>query len=221
MPKWKPLKGMKFGKLTVLEDFRSEERHYHMCKCICDCGNSCVKRACELTSKGLHTCPVCGKERTIKSKIKHGMSHTKFFERWLVIKRRCYDKNFRHYKNYGGRGIQVCDRWKDSFENFKDDMHKSYLDHVAKYGEKNTFIDRINVNGNYSPENCRWATRHVQNLNKRTTRYYTFEGKQYNIYELTEKFNATDRELLRGRLKNNKYNVDYVYKRWYVNEQVD
>lgn len=219
MPKWKPLKGMKFGKLTVLEDFRSEERHYHMCKCKCECGNECVKRACWLTSKDvIKTCPECGAKREIEARTKHGMSDTPFFSRWQIMKRRCYDKNLIGYKNYGGRGIKVCDRWLESFENFRDDMYESFQKHCEEFGEKNTSLDRIDVNGDYCPENCKWASRYEQNFNKRNNRRYVFNGKEYNIYELTEAWGEKDKELLRCRLKNNKYDVDYVYKRWYINE---
>lgn len=134
------------------------------------------------------------------------------------MRRRCYDKNFVGYKNYGGRGISVCDRWKDSFENFYEDMHESFDKHVEKFGEKDTTLDRIDVNGNYCKENCRWETRFVQSINKRNVRIYTFNKKEYNIHELAELFNESNITTLRSRLGNNNFNTDYVYNRWYKNE---
>ena len=79
---------------------------------------------------------------------------------------RCYNSNKENYSRYGGRGITVCDRWRTSFENFYEDMGKSYEEHVDEYGEKDTSIDRINVDENYCKENCHWSTRSEQQLNK-------------------------------------------------------
>src|SRR5574344_1262502 len=79
---------------------------------------------------------------------KHGMTNTKFYNTWKSMKRRCYCKTFMAYCNYGGRGIVICDRWLD-FNNFKKDMYKSYLLHVDNFGENDTSIERIDVNGNY------------------------------------------------------------------------
>ena len=98
----------------------------------------------------------------------HGMTNTRFFRIWGQILTRCCNKNSINYSNYGGCGVTVCDRWKD-FLNFKEDMYESYLDHVKKFGEGNTSIDRIDSFGNYEPSNCRWATNQEQANNKRGT----------------------------------------------------
>lgn len=90
----------------------------------------------------------------------------RFYTVWSSINRRCNAPNATAYKNYGGRGIKV--EWK-RFEDFRDDMYESYLQHVEEYGEKDTTIDRINNDGNYSKENCRWADRFQQNANTRMT----------------------------------------------------
>lgn len=94
------------------------------------------------------------------------------------MRSRCYRVNATNYRYYGGRGIEV--EWK-SFEEFRDDMYGSYLEHVAKHGESNTTLDRIDVNGNYKKENCRWATMKNQNNNSRNTRLVTFDGKTMSI----------------------------------------
>lgn len=86
------------------------------------------------------------------------MSKTRIYNIWKGIFTRCYNKNYRLYKDYGGRGIKVCDRWR-KFENFRDDMLKTYKDNLS--------IDRIDNNGNYQPNNCKWSTRYEQNKNKR------------------------------------------------------
>jgi hypothetical protein len=115
----------------------------------------------------------------------HGMSNTPFFKKWGGIKQRCGDKN---NKNYGGRGIIICESWMD-FENFRNDMYESYLKHINKHGKENTSIDRINVNGNYCPENCRWATRNEQANNTRCSRFFEYNGETKTIAQWAKKFN--------------------------------
>tara|TARA_R110002020_G_scaffold275012_3_gene490248 strand:+ start:1663 stop:2124 length:462 start_codon:yes stop_codon:yes gene_type:complete len=91
---------------------------------------------------------------------KHGMQGTPIYEAWCGIKRRCYNKSSKDYNYYGGRGIKVCDKWKDSFLNFYRDM--------GEKPNKTYSIDRINVYGDYTPDNCRWADKTTQSINQRT-----------------------------------------------------
>lgn len=218
MGKWKPLKGNRSGRLLVLEDFRNE-KGLHVCRCKCDCGNEKVVRACHIESKAIKSCGCINIENGVERFYVHGMKGTTIYKRWTTMRRRCYDKNFVGYKNYGGRGITVCERWLE-FQNFYDDMHESFDKHVEKFGEKDTTLDRIDVNGDYCKENCRWETRFVQSINKRNVRIYMFNKKEYNIHELAELFNESNITTLRSRLKNNNFNTDYVYDRWYADEQV-
>ena len=101
-----------------------------------------------------------------KRRLRHGMKGTRFYVIWRSAIQRCYYPSHKNYKNYGGRGIRLHKRWL-KFENFRDDMYKSYLIHVKRFGEKNTQIDRIRVNGNYYKDNCRWVTLKEQAANKR------------------------------------------------------
>jgi len=195
--KWiKDLRGMKFGKLTVI-DFSEIKNHRSYWLCKCDCGTlKNIKSDC-LVSKTTKTCG-CGKIDIAKNmsigNIKHNMAHTKFYDIWGGIKKRCFNKKTKYYKRYGGRGIKVCDRWL-KFENFRDDMYKSYLEHVKEYGEKNTSIDRINNNGNYCLENCKWATYEEQNNNRRDNRRLTYNEQIKTLAMWSKKFKISSTTL--------------------------
>jgi hypothetical protein len=96
---------------------------------------------------------------------------------WSSMKSRCNNEKSTAYKNYGGRGIKVCDKWL-RFKNFKKDMYESYLIHCEEFGKKNTSIDRINNNGNYELNNCKWATKKEQGNNKRNNKSFNGENQQ-------------------------------------------
>ena len=163
MSKFIDLSGKKFNKLEVLK-FSHIEGKNSVWDCICDCGNKTSVKGYNLKSN--HT-KSCGCERINalkKTATTHGMFGKRFHNIYRQILRRCTEPKHKAFKNYGGRGIK-CE-WQ-SFDEFKQDMFRSYNLHVKKYGEGNTTIDRINVEGNYSRKNCRWATWKIQANNKR------------------------------------------------------
>lgn len=108
------------------------------------------------------------------------MYGTKFYNTWMHIKTRCFNSKDIMFSYYGGRGIKCL--W-NSFKEFRDDMYESYLKHVAEFGEKQTTIDRIDNDGNYCKENCRWATLQEQQINRSTTHFLTFKGQTKHIAE--------------------------------------
>lgn len=116
----------------------------------------------------------------------------KGYKSWDCMKTRCCNKNSSNYKNYGGRGIRICDRWKDSFKNFLEDMGERPM---------NMSLDRINNNGDYEPNNCKWSSIKEQNNNMRCNRLITFKGRTKNLTQWAED-TGMDGSTLWHRLKN-------------------
>ena len=114
------------------------------------------------------------------------MTRTKFYAAYRSMMNRCIYPNQKCYKYYGGRGINCV--W-NSFDEFKADMYESYLQHINEFGEKNTTLDRIDNNGNYCKENCRWATWNEQLHNKRNTEKLEYNGKKQTIVEWANEYN--------------------------------
>lgn len=131
---------------------------------------------------------------------KHGMSKTRLYRIWAAMKSRCYNPQKDHYSEYGGRGIEVCDEWRLDFVSFMNWAIQN------GYSEQLT-LDRIDVNGNYCPENCRWITIREQNYNKRTTTIVLYKGNKYTIYELSHVLGMKP-ATLRARIKKCKIDED-------------
>ena len=117
-----------------------------------------------------------------KLKITHGMTGDKFYWIWKSIKQRCYNNKCRGFINYGGRGIKVCDSWHN-FINFRDDMYESYLNHLNEFGSRQTTVDRIDNDGDYCKDNCRWATMRQQANNVRNNLMIEFKGEIKTLSE--------------------------------------
>lgn len=178
----KDLTGQRFGRLTVLEYAGVAKNRNAKWKCKCDCGEVCVVSSSSLLTGHTQSCGCLHKERTSESHATHGMSRTHIFENWQDIRRRCFDPRRKAYKNYGGRGITVCNEWRNDFQAFFDYVSK--LDH---FGEGGYSIDRINNNGNYEPGNVRWATDTEQARNKRNTIFVEYNGEKIAVTEAAER----------------------------------
>jgi hypothetical protein len=156
------LTGKVFGRWTVICYYNSKNRQsYYLCKCIC--GEKKIVYGQSLTRHLSKSCGCIQKETP--ANLQHGLCHTRFHRIWAGIKNRCLNSNQINFTRYGGKGIKICDKWKD-FLSFRDDMWLNYQFHVKKYGEKNTQIDRIDNQKNYSLSNCRWVTLKEQANNK-------------------------------------------------------
>jgi len=181
-------KGKRFGDLLVME--RRGERGGSWL-CLCDCGNKIVLPASDFVSGGQIACG-CKKG---KGMLKHGMWDTTFYKKWDGMHRRCTNPTMHNYELYGGRGIKCI--WK-SFEDFRDDMYVSYLAHNKR--NEYTSIERIDNNGNYCKENCRWANRVEQANNRRTNKNILYNGRTQTMSQWADEF-GMPKTTLWGRLK--------------------
>ena len=161
MGKFRDLTGLKFGRWVAIKRGKNGNRKETRWQCLCECGNERLVKAYSLTHGDSQSCGCLQKELTRKKFLKHGCAAggklTRAYEVWLNMRNRCNNPNHPSYKNYGGRGISVCDRWSD-FKGFLEDM-----------GEQpaGLEIDRIENDGDYEPGNCRWATSKQQKENNR------------------------------------------------------
>jgi len=153
------LAGQKYGKLTIIGRIKKHHLRTRW-ECLCDCGNIKIIDQSSIRNGHTKSCGCLKKERlkgNTNNKV-HGMKGTIIYQTWRAMKQRCTNKGHVNYHNYGGRGISICDRWLESFESFYEDM-----------GERPTgkTLDRIDSNGNYCKENCKWSTKKEQCINRR------------------------------------------------------
>lgn len=196
------LTGQKFGRLTVIG--RAESTNYNSkWLCVCECGNNATVFGMSLKSGKTKSCGCLQKEIRIKKATTHGMSGTRIHQEWLTMKYRCLNEKSTRYYRYGGRGITVCDEWLNDFQTFYDwAMANGYNDTLT--------IDRIDVNGNYEPSNCRWVDVGVQNNNTCRNHYITYNGVTHTIAEW-------------ARIKNKKYNTlnSRIWNGWDVEKALN
>ena len=171
------LTGQRFGKLVVIGQDGFQKSGHTAWRCRCDCGKEVTKRGSML--KSTQSCGCLRVELGRKSLTKHGFYKLPEFHTWKRMKLRCLDVDSDDYTDYGARGIKVCERWLESFENF-------YADMGERPSPKHS-IDRIDTNGNYEPNNCRWATPEEQANNRRSSVYLTHNGETLSAAQWARK----------------------------------
>lgn len=169
--------GSTFGDWTVIGDqYRSNKMTFVPCRCVC--GAERDLHAGNLRSGKSTGCGCRAGGKITARKTRHGLSDGPEHQTWQAIRKRCENPHNPSFKDYGARGIFVCDRWRESFENFLADM--------GPRPGPGYSIDRINNDGPYSPENCRWATKVEQNRNRRNTVRVMFNGRERTLGEVAE-----------------------------------
>lgn len=204
------ISGKRFGRILVLK-YVGNSRWL----CRCDCSNEKIIRRDALIQGRTKSCGCFQKEIAAKQvrqrSLKHGDFGTKLYGIWAGMKRRCYNSRTKYYKDYGGRGITVCDEWKNDYSKFKEwALANGYREGLS--------IERVDVNKGYSPDNCKFITINEQNSNKRISIRLQYQGKEYSIKELSKLTGIKERtirnryerglpieEILNPKIRKNQY----------------
>lgn len=196
-----------YGRLTVVS-MNLERNQYGRRNwvCLCECGKTHIVSTDLLNRGGTKSCGCLRDEMKVKLNTRHGylsggVARPEYYT-WVGLRQRCNNPNDSRYDDWGGRGIKVCDRWKSSFENFISDM--------GDRPSKNYSIERIDNNGDYCPENCRWATREEQNRNTRGNHYETYNGITMILEDWAREFGVANASI-RNQLRKKTFEEVYLY----------
>lgn len=189
------LTGKLFGRLLVISEAPREEKYrWVLWRCKCECGNEHIVKTQALMNGSTRSCGCLFLDTARakgRAKRTHGATNTRTYNKWVAMKGRCSNENNQKFKNYGGRGIKVCERWANSFSNFLADMGEA---------PEGMSLDRIDPNGDYTPENCRWATQKTQQNNRTNNVILQVDGKRMTLSEAARHVGITP-DMLQQRLK--------------------
>ncbi len=195
MTHFKDITNKTFGEWTVIKRVENDKYGGTQWLCKCSCGTIKTVKGNNLI-RGISTNCGCIRIKNLK-KIKtiHNKSNNRLYKIWQDIKRRCYNPNRESYQYYGKRGIKMCEEWLSDFRSFYQwSINNGYTNKLS--------IDRIDVNGNYEPSNCRWATSKEQNRNKRNNKFLEYNGEVHCLVDWCEilglKYKTTLERLLAG-----------------------
>lgn len=202
----KDITGVKFGRLLAVKpvdkDIKTNKSNEKYWLCECDCGRTTIVSGRALRNSSIKSCGCLNIERSKQSNTTHNKSNTRLYRIYYSLKRRCYKATSKDYNNYGERGITIYDKWlgKKGFINFYNwSIENGYSDELT--------IDRIDVNGNYEPNNCRWVTPMINSNNKRNNVYILFNGERKTIAEWARVY-GMNYSTLRRRISKYKWSID-------------
>lgn len=191
MPKFIDRTGTVINGITFLKKAEGKKVRWLL---QCPCGKEFIDRADHVISGRTISCPTCGRQRQARAITKHGDYKNPLYAVWVSMKQRCFNPNAQEYKNYGGRGITVTSEW------LKWQTFKAWAE--SNGYEKGLSIERVNVNGNYEPSNCKWIPLPMQAFNKRSNKVFTFNGETKTITELARQYGfrpcVVERRVSRG-----------------------
>lgn len=204
--------GEKFGKWTIIEEIAPKiisNKPRRMFRCQCECGNMGEVQLVCLRNGHSTSCGCEQKKKASKANTKHGLEKHPLYNTWKNMKKRCNNPKATGYENYGGRGICVCGDWSNNFQSFYDwSLNNGW--------SKELTIDRINCDGNYCPENCRWATVETQMNNRTKSHYVNYNGETFTLSTLAKHLDIPY-NIVRYRLSNCKWNVEQLIN--YLNDR--
>ena len=170
------LTGKRYGRLTVVKRVENSKNRSSRWLCKCDCGEDRIHSAGTLNYGTVKSCGCFGKEVSRELNTTHNKSNTKLYRVWATMRGRCRSQSYSGFRHYGGRGISVCTEWEDNFQSFYDwAISAGYREGLS--------IDRIDTNGNYEPQNCRWVSKTTQANNKRTNVKIEYNGEVHTVAE--------------------------------------
>lgn len=178
---FKDLTNKRFNRLVAIKTVGVDKNKKIIWECLCDCGNTCNVTSNSLMVKDTQSCGCLKKEsrKNRKPSLTHGGSGTRLYSIWKGVRNRCFYLNSKNYERYGGRGITVCEEWKDNFVNFRDwSLSNGYKEGLT--------IDRIDNNGNYEPSNCKWSTNKEQQNNKENNVLITYQNETKTLSQWAE-----------------------------------
>lgn len=190
----KPLNlvGQKFGRLTVTNRAENDKKGNTRWLCSCSCGKQGIVCGYHLKSGAIKSCGCIKKEMLSNRENAHHKAGTRLYRIWAGIKERCFNSNHKNYNRYKGRGITMCNEWKDNFMSF-------YNWAVNNGYKQGLTIERINNDGNYEPSNCRWATRWEQANNTSHNHFIVYNGEKHTVSQWSKK-TGIKYSVLRGRI---------------------
>lgn len=199
------LTGKKCGRLTVIRRCPiNTKQNKPQWECLCECGNTVIVSASSLRSGNTKSCGCYKRDIDRLVNTTHGESKTKLYHIWSSIKDRCYNVHAKSYKDYGERGITMCDEWLNSYESFRDwAIEHGYEDGLS--------IERVDVNSNYCPANCTWIPLSKQCDNKRTTIYITIGDETKPLKKWCDTYDVKYSTALYRYHKG--YSINEIFKR--------